>query len=444
MMNFRVFIQFFLGVIGAFSCVVSCCSPSEATELPRPGFLDSHDALNACTYHLRDGVPHFLEKVEGKTAPVTVAYFGGSITAADGWRSQTLREFSQKWGANHFIEVNAAIGGTGSDLGVYRLARDVLAKNPDLVFIEFAVNDGGTPSLLILKQIEGIVRQIWKKNASIDIVFVYTYRVGHEKKYWEGELPSSVAAMEEVADFYGIPSIDFNPEVISLHEKGRLVYQSEEAEDGVICFSKDGVHPTVEGHRIYTELVANAFRTMEQNSASFDRKNRNLERVYTPGNYEDARLEEISDSMLVGNWSQLPEDSSLAWTKMWFGDRVVTSEEPGARMIVRFKGSDLGIYDVVGPNGGQVRVSIDGVEKDKPIPRFDRYCSYWRLATMRLASGLDPNSVHEAIIEIDQEEPDRSEVLSQLSSETQERDRLKYQGHHVWFGGIMVLGELLD
>ena len=63
---------------------------------------------------------------------------------------------------------------------------------------------------------------------------------------------------------------------------------------------------------------------------------------------------------------------------------------------------------------------------------------------MRLASGLDPNSVHEAIIEIDQEEPDRSEVLSQLSSETQERDRLKYQGHHVWFGGIMVLGELLD
>ena len=48
------------------------------------------------------------------------------------------------------------------------------------------------------------------------------------------------------------------------------------------------------------------------------------------------------------------------------------------------------------------------------------------------------------IIEIDQEEPDRSEVLSQLSSETQERDRLKYQGHHVWFGGIMVLGELLD
>ena len=52
-MNFRVFIQFFLGVIGAFSSVVSCCLPSEATELPRPAFLDSHEILNACTYHLR-------------------------------------------------------------------------------------------------------------------------------------------------------------------------------------------------------------------------------------------------------------------------------------------------------------------------------------------------------------------------------------------------------
>ena len=183
---------------------------------------------------------------------------------------------------------------------------------------------------------------------------------------------------------------------------------------------------------------------MEQSSASFDGKNRDLERVYTPGNYEDARLEDISDSMLEGNWSLLSEDSGLTWTKMWLGDRVVTSDEPGARMIVRFKGSDLGIYDVVGPNGGQVRVTIDGVEKDKPIPRFDRYCSYWRLATMRLASDLDPHSVHEAIIEIDQAEPDRSEVLSQLSSETLERDRLKYQGHNVWFGGIMVQGELLD
>ncbi len=443
-MDFRARIQFLLCVVLSISCVVTSRYTIDAAELALPAFLDSQVNLDACTYRLRDGVPHFFDKVKKNAEPVTIAYFGGSITAADGWRPQTLREFSQKWNSNQFIEVNAAIGGTGSDLGVYRLAHDVLAKNPDLVFIEFAVNDGGTPPLFVLRQIEGIVRQIWKKSALIDIVFVYTYRVGHEKFYSGGELPTSVAAMEEVADFYGIPSIDFNPEVIRLHEDGELVYQSDEADEGVICFSKDGVHPTSEGHQIYTRLISNAFRTMEECHGNRDAKSRDLERINTPENYENAKLVEIKDSMLEGNWSLLPDDSALAWTKMWFGDRVVTSGEPGARMVVRFKGSDLGIYDVVGPNAGQVKVTIDGIEKDYPIPRFDRYCSYWRLATLRLASGLDPNIEHEAIIEIDQAEPDRSEVLSQLSSETLQRDRSKYQGHNVWFGGIMVIAELRD
>ena len=35
------------------------------------------------------------------------------------------------------------MGGTGSDLGVFRLQHDVLRQRPDLVFIEFAVNDAG-------------------------------------------------------------------------------------------------------------------------------------------------------------------------------------------------------------------------------------------------------------------------------------------------------------
>ena len=36
---------------------------------------------------------------------------------------------------------DAAIGGTGSQLGVFRLDRDVLARRPDLVFLDFSAND---------------------------------------------------------------------------------------------------------------------------------------------------------------------------------------------------------------------------------------------------------------------------------------------------------------
>jgi lysophospholipase L1-like esterase len=40
--------------------------------------------------------------------------------------------------------VNSGISGTGSDFRDRRYDRDVLSKNPDLVLIEFCVNDGDT------------------------------------------------------------------------------------------------------------------------------------------------------------------------------------------------------------------------------------------------------------------------------------------------------------
>jgi hypothetical protein len=44
--------------------------------------------------------------------------------------------------------VNAGIGATDSDYGSLRAQRDVLSKNPDLVIIEFAVNDIGGDTTL--------------------------------------------------------------------------------------------------------------------------------------------------------------------------------------------------------------------------------------------------------------------------------------------------------
>ena len=77
--------------------------------------------------------------------PVKIAYLGGSITAAKGWRIKTREWFSQEFPKAKVSEIHAAIGGTGSNLGVYRVQRDALKYKPDLLFVEFAVNDGGAP-----------------------------------------------------------------------------------------------------------------------------------------------------------------------------------------------------------------------------------------------------------------------------------------------------------
>ena len=55
--------------------------------------------------------------------PVTIAYFGGSITAASGYRVQVTKWFREHFPKAEVHEVNAAIGGTGSDLGAFPLRR---------------------------------------------------------------------------------------------------------------------------------------------------------------------------------------------------------------------------------------------------------------------------------------------------------------------------------
>ncbi len=83
-------------------------------------------------------------------APLNVVFFGASLTwganASDpietSYRAVMRDRFEQACPAAHFRFRDAAIGGTGSQLGVFRLERDVLAHKPALVFVDFTANDG--------------------------------------------------------------------------------------------------------------------------------------------------------------------------------------------------------------------------------------------------------------------------------------------------------------
>lgn len=104
-----------------------------------------------------------------------IAFLGGSITQAPGYRVQFEKWFKRSYPEVPLSTINAGIGGTGSDLGVARVDEKVLSENPDLVFVEFAVNDAQTDSLQIVRSMEGIVRKIQKHSKQIDICF-YTRR----------------------------------------------------------------------------------------------------------------------------------------------------------------------------------------------------------------------------------------------------------------------------
>lgn len=137
--------------------------------------------------------------------PVVVVYLGGSITvgaitaptsgthAGGGsydystydpekasWRALTFAWLCSRFEITpgQFRAVNAAIGGTPSELGAYRLEQDVLSEHPDLVFVEFAVNDNGVAELTradpesprsILRTCRSIVGRLRAQNPNVAI-----------------------------------------------------------------------------------------------------------------------------------------------------------------------------------------------------------------------------------------------------------------------------------
>ncbi|HUT92634.1 MAG TPA: SGNH/GDSL hydrolase family protein [Thermoguttaceae bacterium] len=391
----------------------------------------------------RDGLGNVIAKLRAGPT-VKIAYLGGSITAAAGWRVQTREWFSQAFPQARVEEIDAAIGGTGSDLGVFRLQWDALRHRPDLLFVEFAVNDGGASPERIWQAMEGIVRQTWAANPRTDICFVYTYRVGYEEDLRKGLCPRAASAMEMLADHYGIPSINFALEVVEREQAGKLVFKTDEpTEAGVIQFSKDGVHPLTEGHRIYTNLVAQAVQQMAKDSRPIDHGPK-LKTAFVDDHWQAAKMVPVTSAMLSGEWKELPPDSPL--TKR-FGDRMGTlweSTQPGSRLTFKFRGSTARLYDLLGPDGGQVIITVDGQTRDTPVPRFDSYCTYHRIATLSVAEGLDPNQVHTVTVEIHPEQPDRSPVAFRLKDPAVELKSPKYQGTNVRLSQILVLGDVVE
>lgn len=336
-------------------------------------------------FHKRDGLPNLFYKIK-TSRQVRIAYLGGSITAAEpGWRDLTFSWFRLNFPQTSFYQTNAAIGGTGSALGVFRLEQDVLRHNPDLLFVEFAVNDGGQPREKILRSMEGIVRKCWNHHPELDIIFVYTAVEQHCKNLVEGKVHPSVLAMEELADYYGIPSVHMGIEVARLYAAGKLVFSGEPADNkNTIVFTKDHTHPLAEsGHPIYANIVGKYLGKMKNKSGKL---NHPMPKPYVADNWENARMLDLAGMEKTGNWEKLPAADEMAQGFSKFLPALYKAS-PGSSLRFNFSGKVLALYDLMGPGTGKLKVVIDGRETE--ISRFDSYCVYYRLGMAVVADTLE-------------------------------------------------------
>ncbi|MEK3736507.1 SGNH/GDSL hydrolase family protein [Paenibacillus odorifer] len=390
----------------------------------------------------RKGLPNIIQKLENGDT-VTIVYFGGSNTRSEGYRVMTADWLRKQYPKADIRSVNAGIDGTGSDLGCARLETDVLRHRPDLVFVEFVGNDGGDPESKA--RIEGIVRQIRKRNRFTDILFVYTLKERDVALFQSGEYQKGAIMQEEVADYYGIPSIHLGVEVSHLVSEGKLVFTSREdlSISGAVVFTHDSIHPTIpEGHQIYTDTITRSFEKIRELQEHPGRSVHHLpQNPLVPANpWEYASMLSLdSFTDFSAGWSYMtPDDCALVREYNWLFPGLWRAVDPGEAITVQFEGTHIGLFDIGGPDSGRLKVSVDGGEPFI-VDRFTLYNDHNRNQYVFLPEL--PNGKHTVRFEVDTEKTDKAAVFEACGNE---RSIEHVRKHPDWYDQTVIqLGKLL-
>lgn len=188
---------------------------------------------------------------------LNIVFFGASLTwganssnpIETSYRAQTARKFESAYPRAHFRFFDAAIGGTGSQLGVFRVDRDVLSHRPDLVFLDFSANDDiYSDDAETLASYESIVRRLVSE-ASVPVVQVI---FPFESNIAPGEMPKMKRRRAHLAI----------ARVYNTAVGDAIALATERVQSGVpikALWPLDGVHLGDEGYKLFSEAAFAGF-----------------------------------------------------------------------------------------------------------------------------------------------------------------------------------------
>ena len=376
----------------------------------------NHDANLAEECRIRDGLPNVMAKLNsGKS--VRIAYLGGSITAAKGWRPKTMAWFKKTFPKSEIVEINPAISGTGSDYSACRLEEDVLSEKPDLIFLECRVNGGGGYEY---KSVEGVVRHTWKSNPNIDICFVYTINQRMLKPIQAGKNTRFGTVMETIANAYGIPTIDMGVEIAKREKAGSLIFKANAPVEGKLVFSKDGTHPGSEGHDVYCEVVGRSIMKMADKNQAVAHA---VPAALKPNSWEVATLLPIEKVQKSEGWTKVDVKKDPVYTESrWRTDAMlrgaVKCSRAGESITVKWKGTVVGISDIPHGEPPLLEAVIDGgkpITSRRKMRETTKYSRFWYIPEQ-------PYGEHTAVFTVKE---------------------LK-EGQSFYFGQVLVVGEPME
>jgi hypothetical protein len=400
--------------------------------------LPGRDPVPAAELQPRQGLGNVAAKLKAGR-PVTVAVFAGGAHAQGLWTATVGEWLRAQYPAAKLTILNSPIEGgfRGSSVSVFRLGRDVLSHRPDLLMVDFAADDSESNEEAVQANAEGIVRQAWKANPNMDVLFVYAFRLGYEADYAKALCPSAVSAYERVAARYGVPAINMGHRLAQMARERKLTLKATAAEakskpDRPV-FTNDGVYVTPAGVRLYETIIQEGLAKLLVGGSP---QRHALPKPLMARNMEGAIQMPITRAMLSGDWQEVvpAEVASRGFTSHF--DRLWVTQTPGAKLTFKFTGTRAWIFNVFGPKTGKVRVTVDGVEKGVR-QQVDLWSYYYRLGGLEIASNLAPGE-HTATIELLADPPDRAVPIESAKKANRYRPA-DFQGTALHLGAICVL-----
>lgn len=178
-----------------------------------------------------------------KGGEFTIGFFGGSITqgcaASVHERSYAylvFRWWEKTFPKSKFHYVNGGIGGTTSHFGAARIVPDLLMYQPDVVVVDFSVND--TDNAFFQETYEGVVRKLlaWDSEPAVLLLNHVFYDTGVNAQ----EIHNAIG------DRYGIPHVSIKDSLYRRMKAGE--YTRGE-------LTGDGLHPNDRGHKLVAEEI---------------------------------------------------------------------------------------------------------------------------------------------------------------------------------------------
>jgi len=373
---------------------------------------------------------------------LTVVFYGASLTwganATDqnyfSYRARVASRLTEKYPLARFTFHDAAIGGTGSQLGVFRLDRDVLARKPDLVFVDFTANDditSGDPETLA--SYESIIRRLVTEPQVpvVQVLFPFKWNIDRAllEKMKRRDAHTAISAA------YGTGLGDAVLRAIETVEQGGTTVDT--------LWDTDGVHPGNAGYDLFAAAAWDGYLQAVAAKKTCAAPERML---HAPTYTKQARVRLTSLGDLPAGWRRGVPNLVSAYFDMlmsrWLDDEVIATNrreekdsagkktlvpQQVAPLEVTFRGEMVLLFGEGTPKSGRYRAFIDGKLVERPVPNSKEPLCEFDAASIAapsrgnthhvavIATGLDPATDHtlriEPVFDADKEQELRLESI---------------------------------